>query len=137
MEEREIGLQVLYNRIKDRYKSLGIKTFRRTPSIPVEQDDLLCVFMTSGIDRIVKPSARDWLGYPARREVEVIFELISLDDFDIQTFYTDFRRVALSSAKLTDDCIVREVRAIGPSSYNTPNVIGMRLVCAMAYTDKG
>jgi len=137
MENREAGLQVLYNRIKDARIELDIKTFRRTPSVPVEHDDLLCVFMTEGIDRIVKPHSRDWLGYPARREVEIILEMISVDTYDIRAFYTRFRRVALSSAKLSDDCIVREVRAVGPSGYHAPNVIGIQLVCAMTYTDKG
>lgn len=137
MENREAGLQVLYNRIKNQRDILGIKTFRRAPTIPVEQKDLLCVFMSEGIDRIVKSATKNWLGYPARRELEIIFELINLDTFDIRAFYDQFRRVALSSAKLSGDCIVREIRSNGPSSYGTPNVVGMQLVLSMTYTDKG
>ena len=137
MENREAGLQVLYNRIKDERTSLGIKTFRRTPSTPVEEKHLLCVFMSEGIDRIAQPSTRNWLGYPARRELEIIFEMIAVDTFDIRDFFTRFRTVVLSSATLTSDCIVREVRALGPQGYGMPNVIGLQLILSMSYTDNG
>ena len=137
MENREAGLQVLYNRIKDERRSLGIKTFRRTPSKPVEEKHLVCVFMSEGIDRITKPNSRNWLGYPARRELEVIFELVALSDYDIRDLYTKFRRVALSDPILVEDCIVRESRTIGPQGYSLPNVIGLQLILSMAYTDNG
>lgn len=135
---REAGMLVLYNRIKDSKESLGISTFRRTPSIPVELDDLLCIYMVAGVDRIIKPVSRNPLGYPARREVEIVMELINLDSFDFITFYTSFRSAVLTSSKLTDDCFVRETRTVGPVSYNhIANVVGMQMILAMSYTDEG
>lgn len=138
MEKREEGLQVLYNRIKDARTELGISTFKRTPSSPIEERDLLCVFMSEGTDRITKPSSRHPLGYPARREVEIVFELINVESFDIRSFFTQFRKKILSSGNLTEDCFVREVRAVGPMGYRTlTNVVGMQLILAMSYTDNG
>jgi len=138
MENREEALQELYNRVKNSRIELDIKTFRRTPSQPVEQDDLLCVFMTEGTDRVVKPSSRSWLGYPAKREVEIVFELIHVSSFDIRAFFIQFRKKVLVDPKLADNCVVREVRAIGPMSYRTlSDVVGMQLILAMTYMDPG
>ena len=137
MEKREEGLQVLYEKIKSSRGVLGIKTFRRTPSEGVLHKDLPCVFMTEGPDKIIKYNSRDWLGYPARREVEIVFELITDDAYDIRKFFLDFRRTILTSAKVTDNCVIRELRASGPSGYRSPHVIGMNLILGMSYTDHG
>lgn len=137
MEKRELGLTVLYNRIKDAKDVLGIKTFRRTPSNPVKEADLLCIFMLEQIDRITKFSTRGYAGYPAFRNIEIVFEIISLDSFDIRAFYSDFREVVLSDPVLIEGCIVRETKAAGPYSQGTPNILGMQLVCEMTYMDAG
>ena len=137
MELREIGLEVLYQRVKIARRSLGIKTFKRSPTRPVQEDDLLCIFMSEGSDKIVTPNSRNYLGYPARRELEVVFELINVYSFDMRAFYSRFRRVVLSDAILSEGVFVREVRANGPMGYNTPNVSGMQLVLSMTYTDNG
>lgn len=137
MESREAGLQVLYNRIKDARTVLNIRTFRRNPSNPIKEDDLLCIFMLEQIDRITKPSTRGYSGYPCSRTLEVVFEIICDEDFDIRDFYCDFRSVVLSDPVLASGCIVRETKAVGPYSHNTPNIVGMQLVCEMTYIDSG
>lgn len=137
MENREAGLQVLFNRVKDAREVLGVATFRRTPAASVEEEDLLCVYMLEGKDTIVQRSARNWLGYPARRELEVYFELVSAAGFDIRAFYTQFRAVVLDSPELLKGCTVREDRAEGPRNYQKPNIIGMLMVLTMTYMDNG
>jgi hypothetical protein len=137
MDNRELGLQVLFNRVKDNRLALGVKTFRRSPTTAVTEEELLCVFMLEGIDRIMKPNSRNWLGYPARRELEVGFELINVDTFDIRAFYSRFRAVVLSTPTLAPEVMVREIRAVGPTSYRTPNIIGMQMVLLMNYIDNG
>ena len=137
MELREQGLQVLFERVKAARTTLGIKTFRRSPTAPVEEKDFLCVFMVEGVDRIMTPASRSISGYPARRELEVTFEFINTASFDIRGFYSRFRRVVLSDAILLEGVYVRETRAIGPQGYRTPNVSGMQLVLSLTYMDNG
>jgi len=137
VESREIGLQILYNRVKDNRSALGIKTFKRTPTAPVKADNLLCVFMLEGEDQVIKPSTRSAAGYPAQRVVEIVFEIIALGSFDIRAFYTQFRNIVLSEVVLAPDCFIRETGTNGPRGYGQPNVIGMQLILSMNYIDKG
>ena len=72
MENKELGLLEIKNRIKDNRVALGITSFRATPSIPITEKDLPCVVMLEETDNIVKRTTRNNYGYPCQRVAEVV-----------------------------------------------------------------
>jgi hypothetical protein len=105
------------------------------------------VYMFEGKDIIVKYASNDYLGYPARRLLEVELELISLNDRDgkyIKTFYHNLRKSVLCdkiddiyqpNCVLSDNVFIRELRTYGAHPYEIPNLIGMKMVLGLSYID--
>jgi len=139
MIRREEGLVTLYNRVKDARVVLGLSAFKRTPTLPVNEDKLPCIFMVEGVDEIIKYSARSQAGYPVDRVLEVTFEMVTNRDVDIKTLYREVRSVLFAGGIIVadDNTFIREIRTEGPTGYGLPDVTGMRLVLALRYVDKG
>ena len=89
MKSREDGLLEIYNRIKDSKVSgfLPVKTFKRSPTIAIDQKDLPSVFMIEDVDTIIQHGSRDPLGYAAKRSLDVVLEIITSRPDDIKLFY--------------------------------------------------
>jgi len=140
VDKRELGLLEIYDRIKAAKDSgvLSIKSFQRSPTIPVNEVDLPCVFMVEGDDEIVKRSSRNPLGYPAERNLEVILELVARGSADIRKLYKDLRVAVLKDgAIVTTNTFIREIRTEGPTGYGLPDVLGIRFVLSLTYMDDG
>lgn len=145
MIAREDGLVEIYERIKEGRIALGIKTFRQTPTSPVREEDLPCVFMSEDVDNIVERSQRSPTGYPAKRVLEVIIEIVVDKSTNIKTLYAGLRRVIFMKRGTADDPVydpivadpafINENRTEGPIGYGLPDVLGMRLVLDLVYTD--
>jgi hypothetical protein len=142
---RENGLQEIFNRIKESRTSLGVKTFKWTPTNPIQESDMPCIFLLEGTDQIVKHSSRSNTGFPAKRVMEVILELVTSKDTDIKTMYRNLRKVVFTkrgtdpseySSVIANNVFIQESRSEGPEGYGLPNVRGMRLVLDMVYTDE-
>jgi len=143
---REDALLEIYERIKADRTVLEVKTFKRTPTAPIQQADLPCIFMLEGIDKITKLSARGNTGYPAQRVLEVVIELVTTEKTDIKALYKLVRSTVFSvkgsnpkvyNSRLVDDAFINENRTEGPIGYGLPDVLGMRLVLDLFYTDNG
>ena len=102
--------------------------------------------MLEGIDKITKLSARGNTGYPAQRVLEVVIELVTTEKTDIKALYKLVRSTVFSvkgsnpkvyNSRLVDDAFINENRTEGPIGYGLPDVLGMRLVLDLFYTDNG
>lgn len=146
-DNREDALVEIYERVKANRVDIGLKSFKRTPTNPVDDGDLPCLFMLEGADLIVNSSSKTNTGYPVRRALEVKLELVTDGDTDIKTMLRNLRRIvftkrdtdpALYDAKLLPDNrtgSISESRTEGPDGYGLPNVLGMTLVLDLVYTD--
>ncbi len=139
MQNREDGLLELYDRIRNAREALGLRAFKRTPTKPIDENLLPCIFMIEGVDDIVDHSSRTQAGYPCKRVLEVTFEMITDRDVDIKVLYRNVRSVLFSEGVIVadDNTFIREIRTEGPTGYGLPDVLGMRLVLVLSYTDKG
>lgn len=138
MEKREQGLLEIYNRVKNVKDAFGIKAFFRAPTDPITQEVLPCIFMIEDNDEIQEYTARGGTGYPAKRKLEVVLEMVAVRDYDIKQLYRDVRTAVFTGGPLVaEGTFIREIRAEGPAGYDLPDVIGMRLVLALFYNDPG
>jgi len=148
MINKENGLLEIYERIKADRILLGIKTFKRTPTSPVELPDLPCVFMLEDIDNIVKSSSRRHFGYPCQRAAEIPIELIVSKSVDIKTLFLNLRKTIfrdrsstviepIYNAIIANNVFIQENRTEGPTGYGLPDIKAMRLVLDLVYTDDG
>jgi hypothetical protein len=148
VENRELGLNEMYERIKLAKTSLGLVSFFRTPTRPSELGDLPCLFMIEGPDRIIKKSSRDNLGYPATRVLEVSFDYVlnKRGPLNIKSLYVDLRRAIFKvrnsdpveySSIIASNVFISENRTEGPTGYGLPDIEAMRLVIDLTYIDGG
>jgi len=147
MENRELGLLEVKARIKEDRVALGLTTFKRAPTRPATLEDLPCVFMLEGADNIFKRSSRGALGYPARRSLEVIIELVvNKTATDIKSVYRELRKSVFKvrgsdpvkyNPRVADDTFINENRTEGPIGYGLPDIKVMRLVLDLIYIDGG
>ncbi len=145
MTNREDGLLEIYERLKANRSALGIKSFKRTPTSPATEENLPCIFMVEETDSVIEHSKRNKTGYPAKRVLEVALEIIVTRDTDIKQLYNDIRRVVFTERDsnppvftpiLAQNVFINENRTEGPTGYGLPDVIGMRLVLDLVYTDE-
>jgi len=146
-DNREDALLELFERIKANYIDLGLVSFKRTPTVPIDDEDMPCLFMMEGTDNIIEHSSKNNSGYPVRRALEVTLELVTAKSFDIKAAVKDLRRVvftergtdpAVFNAKLVPKGrvgFIQENRTDGPTGYGLPNILGMSLVLDLVYTD--
>ena len=139
MLRREEGLQEIYRRIKDNKDALGLKGLKRTPTSPVDEKYLPCVFMIEDTDIILKESSRTSHGYKAQRLLEVTLEMITNKDADVKELYRNVRSSIFEGGVIVADnnTFIREIRTEGPTGYGLPDVLGMRLVLVLSYIDDG
>lgn len=139
MINRELGVQEIYDRLYAAVGDLGLKGLKRSPTTTVDEDFLPCIFMVEDVDEIVEHSARSSAGYPCKRMLEVTLEIIASRETDVKKLYSDVRSVVFGDGVVVadDNTFIRETRTEGPTGYGLPDVLGMRLVLILFYTDKG
>lgn len=144
MNNREDGLQEIYERLKANREALGIKTFRWTPTQPATEEELTCIFMSEEKDEILDKSKRNKTGYPARRVLEVVIEIIVLENVDVKSLFRNIRRVIFTERGtsppvftpiVAKNTFISENRTEGPTGYGLPGIKGMVLVLDLVYTD--
>jgi hypothetical protein len=148
MENRELGLLEIFNRVKAERDSLGLVSFKRTPTRPSQINQCPCVFMLEGIDVIFKHADRDPLGYPARRVLDVSLELVvdKRETPDIKLMMHNLRKAVFKvigsdppeySGRFADNLHIRENRMEGPIGYGLPDIKVMKFVLDLTYIDGG
>jgi hypothetical protein len=147
MNNREDSLLEIYERIKEKRISLGLTSFKRTPTEPIIEKDMPCLFMLEGPDNIIDRSGRSNIGYPVRRVLEVTLELVTTKDVDIKSKLRDLRKAvftergsnpAVYNPRLVptgQTGFIQENRTDGPTGYGLHDVLGMSLILDLIYTD--
>jgi hypothetical protein len=147
MDNREDSLLELYERIKANRTDLGLVSFKRTPTVPVDESEMPCLIMLEGTDSIIAHSSKNSSGYPVRRVLKVTLELIVTKDVAVKTLLKNLRRIVFTergtdppiyNARLlpsTRTGFIQETSTEGPTGYGLPNVLGMSLVLDLVYTD--
>ena len=137
MEKREEGLVEIFNRIKDRRTELSLQQFRRTPTTTLDKVPM-CI-MLEGIDEIIKKPTNKKLPYPCVRNVEVILELsVNEKTHDIRSLIPVLRNIVFKNGiEVAPQVLIEELRTEGPFGYGVPDILGMRLILGMIYTDQG
>jgi len=138
MKNREDAIVAVVQRLTDARVSLGLQKLKRSPTTPINKDHLPCIFIVEDVDEIIKHSTRGVLGYPCRRVLEIVLEIITDNSYDIKNLYRQVRSTVLANNPVVaDDSFIRELRTEGPTGYGLPDVLGMKLVLALTYTDSG
>jgi hypothetical protein len=141
MELREQGLIELKSRVAAAKVTLGLKTFRRHPGKGVTLAECPAVFMSEGMDRFTGKSDRTPLGYPARRELEVTFDILVPEGHpvDIHLLFRQVRSVIFANHLVVPkETFIQELRAHGPYGYQEiPGLAGMQLIVGLYYPDPG
>jgi len=147
MDNRELGLLEIFNRVKAEKDALGLVSFKRTPTRPSEINQCPCVFMTEGLDTIEKHSTRNILGYPCQRVLDVALELVvDKRQTDIKALMIELRKSVFKvidsdppeySGIFASNLFIRENRMEGPIGYGLPDIKVMRLILDLTYIDGG
>jgi len=147
MEQRFVAMQEIKDRFYEKKNDLGLLYLKDTPSGEIDPDQTPAILLTSGTDSIGKYSNRSDHGYPAQRILEVSIEaIINSRDIDVVDFFKNVRKTAfigrgtnpeIVDIQVADGVFIRENRSEGPFGYGLPNMIGMRLVLDLLYTDNG
>lgn len=137
MDNRELGIEVLEDRLKPIFTLKSLKFFKRNVDFQVNKEHMPCLLIQEGEDNIVKEYSRNYHGYPLTRELEVIVEVW---DFSNQKVKALRKEVILhtfeSSPKLLDGVIIKEVKTFGPFNQGIPGVLGMQVIFKMTYNDQ-
>jgi hypothetical protein len=146
MELREAGLTEIFERLKLRKTTIGLKKFRWNPTDTIsEEDDTPCLLMFEGVDLVIEKASRGTTGYPARRRLEVNLEIVAGKDDNVKQIYSKVREAVFKdrtpeetvTSVVAENTFIAENRTEGPVSYGLPNILGMRLFLDLIYTDKG
>lgn len=139
MINRENGLTEIYNRIYAAKDTIGLKGFKRTPTRPIDEKYLPCVFMIEGTDEITSNSSRGSLQYPCKRSLEVILEIVTDKSVSVKDVFRQVRSAVFSGGIVVadDNTFIQEIRTEGPTGYGLPDVVGLQFVLAMSYIDNG
>jgi len=147
MELREQGIDIIKQRIIEDKDILGLKSIKRNSNQPVNKNKLNAIYIFENEDIITKHASNDFLGYPARRMLELEIQLISQNDRDgkgIKDLFLKLRRTVLCKKEndiyipeptLIDNVFVRELKTIGAGTYEIPELIGMKMILGLHYID--
>jgi len=142
MINRENGLLEIYERIKANRSGIGVLSFKRTPTAPIQEEDMPCIFMLEGTDNIIKHSSRGNTGYPVKRALEVTLEIVTNKEADIKTIYRKLRQYVFTSrvsgkfdSRVANNSFIHESRTDGPTGYGLPDILGMSLILDLVYVD--
>ena len=147
MIRREEALTELYERLRDNYQDIGLKTYRRNPTKALNDDQFPYIIMDEGVDQVIDKSKRGRTGHQQRRVLEVIFEIgINNSTEDIKTMFLEVRKALFAQRGtslqkynnvLAENTFIEENRTEGPTGVDIPDILVMRLVLDLIYTDNG
>jgi len=139
MEKRTEGLTEIYDRLKPLFVSYPLTFLDISPDFKVEAISIPAVIIIEGTDEIQKRTQRTYLGYPAKRQLEVIIECWDNTLDAVRSLYQEARSAVLANSGILipDEVIIREDKVIGPFNLDIPNIKGMRIIFLMTYEDAG
>jgi len=145
---RELGITEVKNRIIRDKDVLGVNSIWRNSNSPIDKLELNAIYIIEGKDIITEHASRSFLGYPARRMLELEIEMIAKNDRDgkaIKTLYQLTRKAILCdlvddvyvpNPVVAENTIIRELRTYGPNLYQVPELIGIKMILSLLYMDE-
>ena len=149
MENRELGIVEIYDRLEAKKDTLGLNFCIRTPTGPIDPTMVPGLIMNEGDDVITQRANRGPTGYPAKRILEVAIELLINDTdetIDLKTLFLAVKRAVFYNrdidnprieVQVANNVFINENRTEGPYGFGLPNIKGMKLVLDLIYTDNG
>ena len=150
---RTEALETIKARFARDRELLGLKSFEWNSNSPISKTNVPCVYMFEGRDEIEKHDQRSVLGYPARRNLEINIEIVAKNDRNAagvkallqlvkRTIFCDRTGsgsdiVWTPNPVVAKNSFIRELRIKGPGTYEVPELVGIKLVVGLWYTDLG
>ena len=77
IDEREQAILEIIARLTDNRVEIGLATLKRVPLLnPIDSKDYPCLLLIENEDKIEKKSSSGICGYPMRRQLELVLELV-------------------------------------------------------------
>ena len=151
---RTLSLEEIKSRIIRDREILGLESFNWNSNSPIDKSSVPSVYMFEGRDTIKTYSSRAPLGYPARRHLEINIEVVAKSDrnasgvkdllrlvkravFCDRTGDSIVNYVWIPNEVVADNSFIKELRTKGPGTYAVPELVGIKLVIGLWYTDHG
>lgn len=150
---REIALETIEGRIVRDREMLGLIGVHRNNNNPINKKSVPAIYIFEGRDVVEKYTQRDPLGYPLRRHLEINIEIVAKSDRKakgVKELLNLVRRsvfcdrtgegddiVWTPNPNVANNSLIRELRIKGPGTYEVPELVGIKLVVGLWYTDKG
>lgn len=150
---RTQSLETIKGRFQRDRTILGLKTFNWNTNSPMDKTNVPSVYMFEGRDVIQKYHQGDKLGYPARRHLEINIEIVTQmnrNASDVKDLLQKVKRTVFCDRTGEDsnpvwtpnpvvaqNAFIKELRIKGPGLYKVPELVGIKLVVGLWYTDNG
>jgi len=139
MDNRELGVVALEDRLKPIFTLKSLKLFERNVDFQVTETHMPCLLIQEGEDNIIARSKRKGSGYPLTRQLDVIVEVwhFSKDavrDLRKEVILHTFEggSILLQSPRV----MIEEHKDIGPFNQGIPGVLGRQVIFKMTYFDE-
>lgn len=150
---RTLSLIEIKDRIIRDREILGLESFQWNSNNPIDKSNVPAIYMFEGRDVIEKHYQGDKLGYPARRHLEINIEVVAKNDRYAQTVKQLLQKVKRTvfcdrtgegedivwtpNPVVAKNSFIKELRTKGPGTYEVPELVGIKLVVGLWYTDNG
>lgn len=146
IDEREQAILEIIARLTDNRVEIGLATLKRVPLLnPIDSKDYPCLLLIENEDKIEKKSSSGICGYPMRRQLELVLELVARHGVDVKAMMRLIRRAIVTGTTVTgspplpvpnSDAFILESYIAGPTNFNIPDTIGMQLAFSLHYKDE-
>jgi len=151
---RTLALEEIASRIVRDREVLDLQSFNWNSNDPDDKSSVPSIYMFEGRDVIKTYSSRGPLGYPARRHLEINIEVVAKSDRNASEIKALLRLVKRSvfcdrigdsienyvwtpNEVVANNSFIKELRTKGPGTYAVPELVGIKLVIGLWYTDLG
>ena len=145
MQNKELGVAEIFERIKAQKDTTGFVTCKRTPTRPLNEYGLPAIFVIEGEDSKLSESNRDPLGFPKKRDGLITLQVICNDSIsNVKVLLNSGRKAAFTdritmelNPVLPGNCALKELSFNGPYPLNVVDLIGMSATFELIYIDEG
>jgi len=134
--ERQTGVDAVYDRIKPLLTEQSLMYLKYRPTSPVGKGMFPCILLMEGEDNIISRKARDFIGYPLTRVLQLVVEVWDWETGDVMLLREEVLKKALTNGgRINTTTAIREAKSIGPFMADTAGILGVRIIFEMTYTE--
>lgn len=143
MSDRDVALTEIQRRIDAAHETIGLSTFKQTPTTGGKVSEMPICYMTAGTDAIVKRTKRSVTSKGCTRKLEVIIEIVGSVQSNVLNMCRSVRDAIMVDCNPVKDengnsvltSYIYEERMEGPVGYGIENIEAIVLVINLVYTD--